>query len=353
MGVNNYKFTENEVLAAYRTSVIDIVRSLGIELKDEGGAYRVPGNGGLFLFKHGCGYYHNTGDEKGNGIDFLTRYCGIKSKSEAIGLVLDSHGTAQAYDINTYGGKKEERGEFFLPAKAKNIKQIYWYLLSVRGIDKEIVSKLIAEKKIFQEAGHSNCIFVGFDKDNVAKYATARGTGGTKYQGEIKNSNKEFAFHIKGKSDLLFVCESPITAMSHATLMKQHGKDWQAAHTIALGGRSTLALNHFLSENPQIQRIVFALDNDFLGLNSKKKAFENHGQVSAAKMMDDYTARGYKCLIQKPHLNDFNDDLVEAAHGCKDLDGLREAQIAQFLATWQPGVGFLNGAEGELTEAEV
>ena len=79
------------------------------------------------------------------------------------------------------------------------------------------------------------------------------------------------AFTLNGKSDSVYVFEAPIDAMSHATLTKVSGWDWQEDWRIALGGVSDLGLQQFLSLHPEIKSIHFATDNDEQG----KKVLEN------------------------------------------------------------------------------
>ena len=54
-----------------------------------------------------------------------------------------------------------------IPNKAENFKRVYWYLISMRGIEPEIVSALMNEKKVYQEAKYGNCVFVGYDEADI------------------------------------------------------------------------------------------------------------------------------------------------------------------------------------------
>jgi len=81
---------------------------------------------------------------------------------------------------------------------------------------------------------------------------------------------------MKGISNLVYVFESPIDAMSHATLFKLNDLDWRKDFRLSLGGVSGKALEKFLSCNPQITRISLCLDNDEAGLNYSKKHAEEY-----------------------------------------------------------------------------
>ncbi len=62
----------------------------------------------------------------------------------------------------------------------------------------------------------------------------------------------------------------PIVAMSHATLTKVSGWDWQEDWRIALGGVSDLGLQQFLSLHPEIKTFILQQDNDEQGKNVGK-----------------------------------------------------------------------------------
>ena len=85
-----------------------------------------------------------------------------------------------------------------------------------RGIEPEIVSKLMNEKKIYQQADRGNCVFVGYDENNVPRYCSKRGTSPDRpYKGDQDNSDKSYPFSMVGTSRRLFVLESPLCCASH------------------------------------------------------------------------------------------------------------------------------------------
>lgn len=343
-GNNHYKFTREQVLLAYSLPVIDIVKAYGIELKDEGKAYRIPGNQGLFLFKNGLGFSHNSLQDKGSGIDFLVKYCGVETKGKAIEMVLAENGIYAEDSTKSFENKKAKimlqaenqrldatpvKKEFALPKRSPDVSRIYAYLLKTRRLDREIVSKLIAAKKVYQSEEYGNCVFVG-DKDPITgdvKYAAQRGSTDKKFRGDVDGSDKSYAFHIGGKAEskTVYVLESAIEAISYASLIKFHGKGkipWDNEHIIALGGCDDKALERFLSEHPNVKNIVFALNNDYNHRNKKTGEFENIGQLAARRLFDKYSEKGFSCKLHIPHLKDFNEDLTETMTGCKDLDKL-------------------------------
>jgi hypothetical protein len=198
----------------------------------------------------------------------------------------------------------------------------------VRGIEPEVISLLMNEKKIYQEAKHGNCVFVGYDTDNNPKYCAMRSSSEkSSFKMDAINSDKSYPFYYEGKSDLAIVSESPIDLMSHATISKIHGKDWKKDHRISLGCTWDGALEQYLKDHPEIKKIVFALDNDFNARDKDGKRAPNYGRMAAVKYCGKYGEKGYHCAIHRPHLKDFNQDLVEMRKGKKpkELDTLRKS----------------------------
>ena len=160
----------------------------------------------------------------------------------------------------------EHKEKMILPKANSDARRAFAYLVKTRHIDSQIVTQLMREHKIYENDKHS-CVFVGFDKNGQAGYASVRSTYtmGNSYRGDVKNSDKRHCFTLNGKSDSVYVFEAPIDAMSHATLTKVSGWDWQEDWRIALGGVSDLGLQQFLSLHPEIKNIHFATDNDEQG----------------------------------------------------------------------------------------
>ena len=141
--------------------------------------------------------------------------------------------------------------------------------LQRRGIDSEIISRCIRAGIFFESRKYHNCVFVGRDKAGKARFACLRGTMGD-FKGDVPGSDKRFnfCFPAGGPSRTVAVFESPIDALSLATLFKARGvATWDRGHYLSLGGTSPLALLQFLYDRPEIDRIYLCLDNDKAGLD--------------------------------------------------------------------------------------
>lgn len=324
------KFTDEEIRRANSVDIVSLARSYGYEPEQAGRkAIHMKHSGGLYLFPDSNRFYHWTGgeaDKKGGAIDFVMREENLPFTEAVAKLIGESY---TPYTRRTKPYTPKPKGSLSLPPKAENFKRAYAYLVSTRGIEPEIVSHFMNEKKIYQEAKYGNCVFVGYDKDGTAKYCAMRGTmTGSKFKMDAENSDKSFPFFHEGKSDLVIVNEAPIDLMSHATLMKLSGGDWKADHRISLGCIWDGALERYFSWHPEIKRIVFAYDNDYLARN-KDGQRANWGQISADKHFRKYTEKGYVCAVHIPHLNDFNQDLVETRKGRtpEDMDRQRMTEL--------------------------
>ena len=188
-----------------------------------------------------------------------------------------------------------------LPIPFTNNNRTIAYLTQKRGLDLEIVNDLIASGHIFEECKYHNCVFVGFDETGKPKYATQRGTLKTDkpFRRDCDNSDKHYSFYISGRSNSVYVFESAIDAISHASIFKIKGKDYKADYRLSLGGVYTLALETFLKNHINIKNVFVALDNDEVG------------DKEASKICGDLRKQGYNAMRERPKNKDYNDDLLQ------------------------------------------
>ena len=321
-------FTEKQIEQANRVSMVELAQQYGFKLESGGQkALHAQKSGGLYIFKGSNRFYHWGSDSKGGAIDFVMKYSG-KTFAEAVAQLIGE--SYEPYVRERIPYIKEEKGSLVLPEKAQNFKRAYWYLISVRGIEPEVVSLLMNERKIYQEAKYGNCVFIGYDTDGTPKYCAMRSSSEkSSFKMDAVNSDKSYPFYHEGTSDTVIVSESPIDLMSHATLAKMHGQDWKRDYRISLGCLWDSALERYLKDHPEIKKIIFALDNDFNARDKDGKRAPNYGQMAAEKYCGKYGGQGYACAIHRPHLKDFNKDLTEIRGGRtpEDLDHQREAEL--------------------------
>ena len=163
------------------------------------------------------------------------------------------------------------------------------------SLEKNLVEKWISSGDIYEEKKHHNVVFVGRDADGIPRYAHCRGTGETKYRGDVAESDKSCGFSHRGTDNQLFVFEAAIDLLSFIQLFP---KDWNKRSYLSLGGISGVALMAFLSERPQITSVFLCLDNDQPG---------NEACEKLAEEIPD----GYSIIRLKPSRKDWNEILCD------------------------------------------
>ena len=182
-----------------------------------------------------------------------------------------------------------------LPPKAEGkYSHVFAYLSQTRKVSLEVIQWCVAEKILYED-DHNNCVFIGRDKDKVARFATRRGTytkaGVEPFKKDCIGSSKSYGFCMEGScKEHIYVFEAAIDAMSHASLgilkaralgRSDYKTAWQAHTRLALGGVADNALKRYLAEHPAVKEISFCLDND------------EAGRTAAAAMSKTFAEQGY------------------------------------------------------------
>ena len=199
------------------------------------------------------------------------------------------------HDSVTVSGNRWYRHSQGRGGYPENNDRIIRYLTENRGIEKNMVEEWIGSGDIYEEKKHHNVVFVGRDADGIPRYAHCRGTGETKYRGDVAESDKSYGFCHRGTDNQLFVFEAAIDLLSFIQLFP---KDWKKRSYLSLGGISSAALMAFLSERPQITSVFLCLDNDHAGNEASEKL--------AIEIPD-----GYSVIRLKPSRKDWNEILCD------------------------------------------
>lgn len=298
-----HKYSDEAWQAITKVSCVDVALALGYQIdekRSDNNALHMADSGGLYVWRNGQGFFRHSTETKGNAVQLVQEELNCKYV-EALDFINDNV-LNRRFETQKYTREapiiENQKTEFQLPEFGEP-KRAFAYLAKTRGIDAEIISELLKEGKIRQEKAHGNCCFIGHDAEGNARYCATRGTGAVQYRGEISNSDKNYGFVINGKSPVLKVFESPIDAMSHATLTKLAGRDWKEDTRLSLGGCAERALIQHLKDYPgKYKEIWFCLDNDVAGRKAAASLSEKYGK--------DYTVK-----TAKPICKDFNEDLTE------------------------------------------
>lgn len=197
----------------------------------------------------------------------------------------------------------EQPKTLVLPEKAGIPLRLYDYLCKKRGIDGGIVNTLI-QKEMLYEDRRGNVVFVGFDSQRKARFASLRGTGGDcRFRMDCAGSDKRYGFNMAAcaPSERLYIFESPIDAMSHASLENSATGDtdaWKRHSRLSLAGTSDTALPFFLNQHKDVKELIFCLDND------------EPGREAAAVLARKYAEKGLQARLELPNGKDFNEDLT-------------------------------------------
>jgi len=198
--------------------------------------------------------------------------------------------------------REEPPKALVLPEKAGISLRLYDYLCGQRGIHSDIVNALIQKGKLYEDK-RKNVVFVGHDEHGKARFASLRGTyGDPPFRGDCTGSDKRYSFNMAAcaPSKRLYIFESPIDAMSHASLENAAVGDagaWERHSRVSLAGTSDTVLPFFLNQHPTVKELVFCLDNDA------------PGREAAAILARKYGEKGYHTKIILPVGKDFNEDL--------------------------------------------
>ena len=156
---------------------------------------------------------------------------------------------------------------FCLPEAARFPAHVLNYLQK-RGISGDIIRTCIEANVLYESKRYHNCVFVGYDPDGQARYATLRGTYGD-FKQEIEGSDKRYGFVLPAHSadcPRLAVAESPIDALSVAQLRKFQSESWRDCAYLSLGGTAARALIQYLHDYPAVESVDICVDNDEAGV---------------------------------------------------------------------------------------
>ncbi len=278
-------YSKDQIEKARNADLLDYLQQNSYRLMKSGrDEYRLEEHDSLVISNNKWNWFSR--DIGGNTLDFLIKYEG-KSLTEAVGTLIGISGREDTREnIKAYTPeKKKTLNELQLPEKNKDYRRAFAYLIKTRCLDKNIVADIVKEKLIYESKDTHNVIFIGRDKGGNIRHAAMRGTLSDKsYKGDCTGSDKRYCFNLKGKSDTLFVFESAIDLLSHATITKMKRGDYREDHRISSGGVSSIALFQYLEDNPGIKNVVLCLDNDAAGEKAKiriaKELLEKGYEVS-------------------------------------------------------------------------
>ena len=194
---------------------------------------------------------------------------------------------------------------FALPEASRFPTAMLSYLQG-RGIHPELLQACIQAGTLYESRKYQNCVFVGRDPTGRARFACLRGTRDS-FKIDVEGSDKRYHFSLLAADPScprLAVAESPIDALSLATLVKRSGGEWRDSHYLSLGGTAPRAMLQFLHDHPHVTQLSLCLDNDKAGMEGMER-------LEAAIREVPELAQRVKLIYHNPPPKEFGKDYNE------------------------------------------
>ena len=191
--------------------------------------------------------------------------------------------------------------------------------LQGRGIHPDLIRECIKAGTLYESRRYQNCVFVGKDMEGRARFACLRGTRDS-FRMDVESSDKRYNFSLLAADPncpRLAVAESPIDALSLATLVKLSRSEWRDSHYLSLGGTAPRAMLQFLHDHPHVTQVSLCLDNDKAGIVGMER-------LEQAILEDPDLAHRVTLIYHNPppaeHGKDYNEFL------CTQIKVIRQQQ---------------------------
>ena len=251
-------YTQSQIDRANAANLEDFLRAQGETLVRSGKEYRWKAHDSLTV----CGnkWFRHSQSKGGYPVDFVMEFYG-KSFPEAVQLLTGEQGESRQ------DASPALSPAFRLPLRNVTNANVLNYLTQERKLSPSLVNFFVSAGDIYEDAAHHNAVFVGRDADGHPRYASCRGIHET-FRQDVAGAEKSFGFAHRGTDKQLMVFEAPIDLLSFIELFP---KNWQQHSYLALGGVSAKALQQFLSERPDMERVFLCLDSDKAGEDACKR----------------------------------------------------------------------------------
>ncbi len=324
----DYKYSRDDYYRLTNAPCLDVAMALGMEINEKGSdkkSWKMKGEQGLCIYREGNNWYRFSDGRHGFPIDLVKDKLGCTTE-QALDFIARYVVNGVSEQVRperrrTVPPPKPEKPAEFSPKKHDiPPKRVMAYLIKARGIDPEIVTKMIQRKMIAEDSLHHNCLFFGRDETGVIRSCALRGTTAVQFRGEAPGGDKSCTFAMAGRNDVLRIFESPIDAMSHASFSKLLGRDWTADHRLSANGSGNYeSIKRYLTNHTEITAVWFSYDNDEGGRNG--------AAASSQRLLDDFPDRNFTVRFCYPaHGKDWNDELrlfrALEAHGVNVRDFL-------------------------------
>lgn len=283
--------------------IIEYAQSNGFAVQKIGRYYTLKEHDSVRIDVDKNCFYQNSSGKRGSVIDFSMTFENkdLKTTLADLGEYLGNK-DYKPKPISPQEKKTIEPKVFNLPSASDSNKQVYSYLTFTRRIDKDIVNELINNKNLYQSKDYNNCVFVSYDKNGKANFASLRGTSTyRKFIGDVSGSDYKHCFFLDNGSESLLVNESVIDSLSVMTATKLHGHNPKMFNYLSLSGATKIdAVTTQVKENPKIKTVIIALDNDEAGRTNAQRIHEALEEFPNLKVVDKFPTQA----------KDWNEELI-------------------------------------------
>ncbi len=201
------------------------------------------------IITKGKGYCHNSINETGNGIDYLTRYLDYSFQRAVTALAAFSGVQEPNTPPTVYKHPESVSGAY---------KRVFAYLTITRKIPRDVVTRLISEKLLSEDPQH-NCVFAtGF-----CNYAELVGTlSNVRFKGIVPGADSD-GYWLMGnpQAKTVYICESAIDAISLFCVARSLRDNSDLAYA-SIGGLKPAAVRRL---QERFSECVLAVDRDDAG----------------------------------------------------------------------------------------
>ena len=259
---------------------------------------------------NGKWYQWSTGIGGVSALDYLVKVQGMDFVS-AVQKILECTRYMSA-PTKPYTVKRTKPADFVLPPPNKNNDRVIAYLMN-RGLSEKLLQTCIGMGLLYEDTRH-NCVFVGYDGDDVPRYAMLRSSDpSSAFLREVDGSDKRYSFSTPHNNrETLYVFESAIDCLSFIELQQMKKPLWKPDNYLSLSGvyqpgkgqsaELPVALDEYLTNHTNIRQITLCLDNDTTGRNA--------AAAICAALPERYTAT----LLPPEVGKDYNEQLMMQKH---------------------------------------
>lgn len=305
-------------------SLLRVAEDMSYTVIKKGKHYSLKEHDSVMIYPLSNTYCRFSDGRGGSTIDFVANLGGL-SIGDAIGYLSNKYtnapravryndtprtgNVAEAYEPLRVPPKKTVKDvptEFVLPAAVSGkYSRLYAYLTQSRCIEPEVVRDCIHRKLIYEDKNH-NVVFVGYNSEGKAAFATKRSTlTDSHFKCDVVGSDQDTGFYIDNKSTKLYVTEAAIDALS---LVSMHKPDYTNANYLSTCGTGKdAAVYARLQQHPEITSVCLANDGDKAGQKTNQKISETIAERFP----------NVRVSVIVPMCKDFNEQLVQSKQTSK------------------------------------